>query len=413
MELLSLDDLLPEDHRARAVWAFVKSLDLEPLYAMIVVDGHQAGRSAIAPEILVALWLLATLDGIGSARELDRRCDKKGNTHLPYWWICGGVSVNYHKLSNFRVQHGEFLDKILVDSVAAMINAGLVSLETIAQDGMKVRASAGRSSFRREPTLKELQKQAQAHVDLLKEESEEESNRQAGDARRKAAQERATRERLEKVNAAIAERDKLAEQREKRKKGEGQKTRCSTTDPQARNMKMANGGYNPAFNVQFASDADALIIVGVEVTNEGTDGGQLAPMLDKVQASYGKLPEHALVDGGYNTKEGVTLVENMGVKVICPIQREEQLQKHGKDPHARQKGDTDAYAIYRSRMAEPENKERYKRRAAAAEFPNADCRNHNLILLNVRGLVKVKAVALWHALAYNFTRLLKLREATA
>jgi transposase len=151
MQFFSLDQLLPMDHRARVVWAFVKSLNLEPLYQDIQVSGSQAGRSAIAPEILVALWLLATLDGIGSARELDRRCE----TDIPYLWIRGGVTVNYHTLSDFRVNHGVFLERLLADTIASLIDRGLVSLETIAQDG--VRASAGGSSFRRKPSLEKLQ----------------------------------------------------------------------------------------------------------------------------------------------------------------------------------------------------------------------------------------------------------------
>ena len=183
MQLFALDQLLSPDHRVRVVWAFVKSLDLEPLYEEIRVTDNLAGRSAIAPEILVALWLEATLDGIGSARELDRRCQ----TDIVYLWILGGVTVNYHTLSDFRVRHGAFLERLLTDSVAALIDRGLVPLETIAQDGMRVRASAGKSSFRRRPTLEELQQQAQRHLDRLMAEAESETARQEGDARRQAA----------------------------------------------------------------------------------------------------------------------------------------------------------------------------------------------------------------------------------
>jgi len=161
MRMYSLEQLLPEDHRARLVWKFVQSLDLTPLYKQIKVSHGQAGQSAIAPEILVALWLLATLDGIGSARELDRRCE----SDIPYLWIRGSVGVNYHTLSDFRVQNGEFLERLLVNTVASLIDRGLVPLETITQDGMRVRASAGRSSFRRKPRLEQLQREAQDHVD--------------------------------------------------------------------------------------------------------------------------------------------------------------------------------------------------------------------------------------------------------
>lgn len=404
MQFFALDQLLPADHRARLVWAFVESLDLGPLYEDIQVTDSQAGRSAIAPEILVALWLQATLDGIGSARELGRRCE----TDIAYLWILGGVTVNYHTLSDFRVNNGEFLEQLLVDTVASLIDRDLVPLETIAQDGMRVRASAGSSSFRRKPTLEKLQQQAQEHVDRLRKEAESEAARQEGDARRRAAAERAARERKQRIEEALRQHEKLSKQRDKRKKGDGEKTRVSTTDPDARKMKMANGGYDPAYNVQFASDGDARVIVGVEVTNAGTDGGEMAPMHEKIRTTYGKTPKKGLVDSAYATKEAVTTVERAGTEVVSTVPRSEQLEKHGKDPHARQKGDTDQYASFRARMAEPEYKELYRLRPSIAEFPNADCRNRNLRQFRLRGLVKVKAAALWYALAFNFTRMLNL-----
>lgn len=404
MQFFALDQLLSPEHRVRIVWAFVQSLNLEPLYEEIRVSDSQAGRSAIAPEILVALWLQATLDGIGSARELSRRCE----TDIVYLWILGGVTINYHTLSDFRVCHGSFLERVLTDSVAVLIDRGLVPLETIAQDGMRVRASAGKSSFRRKPSLEKLQQQAQEHVERLKRESESEVARQEGDARRHAAAARAARERQERISEALRQHEKLAEQREKRTKGEGEKTRVSTTDPEARKMKMANGGYDPAYNVQFASDGDARVIVGVDVTNAGTDGGELEPMHEKVCTSYGKTPKHELVDGAFATIDGVTAVETAGTEVVSSIPRSEQLQRHGKDPHARQKKDTDQYAKFRARMAEVEYQQLYRLRPSIAEFPNADCRNRNLRQFRVRGLAKAKSVVLWHALAFNLLRMIAL-----
>ncbi len=402
--MYSLDQMLPTDHRARIVWKFVQSLNLTPLYKKIKVAHGQAGQSAIAPEILVALWLLATLDGIGSARELDRRCE----SDIPYLWIRGSVGVNYHTLSDFRVQNGEFLERLLVDTVASLVDRGLVPLETITQDGMRVRASAGGGSFRRKPTLEKLQQEAQAHVDRLKQESESEPERQVSQARRRAAAERAARECQERIDEALRQHEKLSMQREKLKKGSGEETRVSTTDPDARKMKMANGGYNPAYNVQFACDADARVIVGMDVTNARTDGGELAPMHERVRSDYGKTPGKMLVDSAYAKKEGVRAVESAGTEVVSTVPRSEQLKRHGKDPHARQKGDSDEYANFRARMAKDEYKKLYKSRPSVAEFANADCRNRNLRQFRVRGLAKVKAVALWYVLAFNFIRMLNL-----
>ena len=399
-----LDEALPQDHQARTVWAYVESLNLAPLYEQIRVSQHTPGRPPITPEILVSLWLLATLESISSARELDRRCTRD----MPYMWICGGVSVNYHTLSDFRTQHSEFLESVLIDSVATLIEQGLVPLETVAQDGMRVRANAGSSSFRRKPTLDELQQQATKHLERLKEESESESARQEADARKQAARERAARERKERIDEAIKQREKLAAQREKRKKGDGRQTRVSTTDPDARRMKMANGGYDPAFNVQFVSDGDARMIVGVDVTNEGTDGSQMAPMVDQLESNYGKRPDRILVDSAFATQAAVTDVESKATKVVGGIPRAGQLEKNGKDPYSPQRRDSEEYKQFRARMAEPSYQEVYKLRPSIAEFPNAVCRNNGLRQFRVRGLAKVKAVAIWHALAFNFRRMLNL-----
>jgi transposase len=404
MHFHSLDQLLPSDHRARLVWQYVQGLDLDPLYQPIKVSDQQAGRSAIDPQILVALWLLATLDGIGSARELARRCREE----FGYMWICGGVGVNHHTLSDFRSGQADFLEHTLVDSVASLIERGLVPLEIIAQDGMRVRAHAGKSSFRRKAKLEQLQEVAQQHCDELRKQSEDESLRQTGDVRRQAAQRQAAEDRKKRIDEALKQHEKLAQSREKRKKGEGDKARVSTTDPDARTMKMANGGYDPAYNVQFATDADSRVIVGVEVSNEGTDGNQLDAMHRRVVSSYGKTPRKVLADAAFANKDSVTKVQSRGSEVVSTVPRREQLQRHGKDPHMRQKGDTDQYVAFRARMADPAYQELYKQRPSVAEFPNAECRNRNLRQFPVRGLVKVKAVALWHALAFNLMRMWNL-----
>lgn len=404
MQFFALDQLLEADHRARLIWAYVESLDLEPFYAKIRVSAVQAGRSAIAPEILLALWLLATTDGVGSARELERRTEQ----HIAYRWVCGGVSVNYHTLSDFRGQNAEALEKILVDSITALISKELLPLTTVAQDGMRVRAGAGKSSFRRKPKLQELQKLAQEHLEKLKRESESEGERQAGQAQRNAAKVRAAEDRSRRLAEALKQHSELSERREKRTKGSGEETRVSTTDPDARNLKMANGGFNPAFNVQFATDGATRIIVAVEVSNEGTDGGALAPMQEKVAQVYGKRPEHVLVDSAYATKDGVTSVEDAGSKVVSTVPRAEQLTKHGKNPHERQSGDTDAYATFRQRMNEQRYQDLYKMRPSIAEYPNAICRNRGLQQFNVRGKLKAKAVVLLQVLAYNLTRITSL-----
>ncbi|MGN6544788.1 MAG: IS1182 family transposase [Aureliella sp.] len=400
----ALDELIASDHRVRLVWQYVDSMDLSVLYARIRAVPGEVGRNAIDPRILLALWLFATIEGVSSARQLARLCERD----LAYKWICGEVGVNYHTLSDFRSQNAEFLEQLLTDSVAALMHQGLVTLEVVAQDGVRVRASAGKSSFRRAPTLQECHKQAREHVQHLAEESRDESAHGQSDARREAAQKRAAQEREARVKKALEEAETLKQEREKRKKGTGETARASTTDPQARVMKMAGGDYRPGYNVQFATDGASQVIVGVDVTNSGNDGQQMVPMHEKIVTSYHKTPEAHLVDGGFPTKEAVTALEKKGTKVYAPIHDKDRMEKRGVDPYARQPRDTDESFAFRQRMATPEAQTLYKRRASIAEHPNAECRNRGLQQFRVRGLAKVKAVALWYALSYNLMRMISL-----
>lgn len=198
-QAVALDSLLPEDHKARIVWEWVQMVDVTPLEAEIKAVAGLPGQNAIDPRILLALWLLATLEGVGSARALDRLCEE----HIGYRWICGGVSVNYHTLADFRVAHEAYLNQLLVDSVAALMREGLVPLETVAQDGKKLRASAGSSSFHSAEKLEDRLAKAKAQVERLR--AELESDPRSNTRRQKAARERAARERVERLEQARKE----------------------------------------------------------------------------------------------------------------------------------------------------------------------------------------------------------------
>lgn len=401
---LALDQLVPADHRVRVVWRYVDSLDLSPLYAKIRAVEGKAGRDAVDPRILMALWMFATIEGVSSARQLARLCERD----LAYMWICGGVGVNYHLLSDFRTDHESFLDQLLTDTIATLMHEGLVTLEVVAQDGMRVRASAGSSSFRRKKTLEKCRGEARQQVQKLNEERENEANQDASNARREAARKRAAAEREQRVENALEELFKLQEQREKRKKGSGEDARSSTTDPESRKMKMACGGYRPAYNVQFATDGGARLVVGVEVSNSGSDRSQMTSMHDKVRKGYGKVPDHYLVDCGFANKDDITHVERAGSKVYAPIHGEESIIVRGNDPYARKKRDSDESFACRQRMATEEAKEIYKQRPSIAEYANAECRNRGLHQFRVRGIDKVRAVTLWYAITFNFIRFMNL-----
>ena len=410
MRSASLDQLLPPDHEARAMWAYVEGLDIGLLLPDIKAVAGRPGRDANDPRILFALWLYATFKGIGSARELDRLCTE----HMAYQWLCGGMSVNYHSLADFRTEHVDALDQLLTDGVAALVQEGLVDLQRVAQDGMRVRASAGASSFRREPTLQELLKEAQQQVAALRDQVAEPAG--AATRRQQAARQRAATERVERVKQALENRQQLLKLREQQKdekgiKFEPEKLRASTTDPEARNIKMADGGTRPGFNVQFATTTASGIVVGVDVTNSGGDGGQMGPMLEQLQERYDQRPGEMLIDGGFTTLQDIESAEAQGTKVYGPIKEEAKQLEEGKDPYQPKKKDGPGVAAWRQRMGLEAAKEIYRERGATAELTNAQARNRGLYQFRVRGQRKVLAVALLYALVHNLVRARSLREA--
>jgi transposase len=400
--------LLPADHQARVVWEYVCGLDLAPLLAKIEAVEGKPGRNMTDPRILLALWLYATLDGVGRARELDRLCQY----HAAYLWICGEVTVNHNMLAEFRSQNGEFFDQLLTSSVAVLRHEGLVDLNRVAQDGMRVRASAGSSSFRSKGRLQKFEAEAKEQVARLRQEFDNDGG--AASQHEQAARERAARERLERVQQALAELDKVAKAREARKKGDGETARASTTDPEARRMKMPDGGTRPAYNAQLATDTDSGIIVGVDMVNEGVDSGQLGPMVDQIKQRYDAVPPEYLVDGGFVGREGITYVARVhGVTVYAPISAKEKKEKAGKDPFGPAKGDSEEVKAWRQRMGTAAAQQLYHLRAATAEWSNAQARNRGLYQLPVRGLARVKAVLLLYALAQNLMQGRALRAKAA
>jgi transposase len=415
-----LDSLLGGDHAARTVWAFVQSLDLEPLHARIKAVEGAAGRPAIDPAILVALWLWATVDGVGSAREIDRLCERDD----AYRWICGGVGVNYHTLADFRTQHVEWLDAQLTRSIASLLERKLVTLSVVSQDGLRVRASAKAASFRRRGRLEKFLHEARAQVDALKAELDEDAG--AGTRRKQAARERAVREREERIARALAtmreiealapakkdpqpikEHDSAPPSGGQPPKAEAE-PRVSTTDPEARVMKMADGGFRPAFNAQLAVDTATQLIAGVDLVSIGSDMGQMVPMHAQIEQRYGHTPAHWLADGGYSKLQAIDEVAQRGTQPLMPPPRSRDPNV---DPFAPKSTDSENVAQWRSRMASPEAKALYKQRAATIECTNAQVRRRGLYQFLVRGRLKTRGVLLWHALAHNLMRMRSLNIA--
>lgn len=406
----SLDELLEPDHPVRMIWGAVCGLDFRRWLGTIKAVEGAAGRDATDPRLLASLWIYATLDGIGSARELARLCEK----HLAYQWLCGGVTVNYHLLADFRSQGGEKWDELLTQIVGSLLAENLVTMKRVAQDGMRVRASAGKASFRRRPRLQQFLDEAREQVEALKDladESPDESTR-----RRRAARARAAQERQQRLKEAIRNCEQLQQQREVTAKTSGRKpseARASTTDPDARTMKFPDGGYRPGYNVQFSTDTESGIIVGVDVTNHGTDREELPPMLEQLEERYDRQPDEALVDGGFASRETIDKATEQGCTVYAPLKEEEKQLAAGKDPYVRKKGDSTAVAAWRERMGTAAAKLIYRLRCQTAEWVNAICRNRGFWQMPVRGQPRCRSVAVLYAIVHNIVRGEKLRAEAA
>jgi len=384
-----LEALLPADHLARLIWVATERLDLTAFYAPIIVVKGGPGQAATDPRILTALWLYATSQGVTSARVLNDLCVE----HLAYIWLCGGVSMNYHTLSDFRTQHLFALDALLTEVLGCLDYAGLIAYEHTAQDGMRVRASAGAASFRREATLEKCLATAKAQVATL---TTPAATTEPVDARTQAARARAAAERVARLEAALAELPAAQAAKPADKHAEA---RVSTTDPAARVMKMADGGFRPAYNFEFATDTAHRVIVGVDVTNAGSDKAEMAPMLPQEQERCAQLPADWLVDGGFVSQAALETAADQDVRVLAPVPKPKDPTR---DPALPLATDSPVMAAWRSRMATDEAKATYKLRAATSECVNAQARTqHGLQQLRVRGLLKALAVALWIAITHD------------
>lgn len=332
-------------------------------------------------------------------RAVERLCER----HDAYRWICGGVRVSYRTLAAFRVMHEKRLDALLTESVVQLMRAGLVDLVRVTQDGMRVRASAGAASFRRRKRLHELRSMVSGELAALRRELDEDPA--ASSRRERASRERAVRERQKRVSGAL---EQMKREQEKKRPAEREAVRTSTTDPEARVMKMADGGFRPAYNAQIASDTASGVVVGVEVTGAGTDQGQMGPMREQIARRYGVAPGELLVDGGYVSLDGIESLEAQGCRIYAPPMRP---RDPGRDPYRPRPGDGPGVARWRRRMGAPGGKAKYRRRAEA-ECIHAQARNRGLHQMPVRGKLRVRCVLLFHALAENLMRTIALHERT-
>lgn len=385
------DDALSEDHPARLLWRVVETLDLSAFVERAkAVEGRQ-GRDRLSVKMLLTLWLYATSRGIVHAREIER-CLKQD---VAFRWIAGGEKVGRTKLAEFRVEYRDALDRVMTDVLAMLMHKGLLSLDLVAQDGTRVRASASAPSFRRMPSLLECREQAALHVKAVlaaNEESEE-------SVRVKKAREAAARDYQRRVTEAIGELKEQQEERAKQHRSTVQQARVSTTDPEARVMKMPDGGFRPAYNIQLATAGSPLggprTIVGVRVTNAGTDAGSVEPMLEDIERRTGQLPQTLLADGNHSDHASIRAAARLGVDALVPVPE----TRHEQGRHA---ADDEPIHAWRERMSTAEARQTYRARASLCELPNGQLKSRfGLAALVVRGLYKVTCVALLGAITAN------------
>lgn len=400
---LDLDSLVPLTHRVRAVWAVVERLDLRAFYARIKARGSWAGRDATDPKVLLALWLYATTEGVGSARELERLC----TAHAAYRWLRGGVPLNYHTLSTFRTAHGAALDALLTQVLAVMMKQGLVRLHRVAQDGTRVRAAAGDGTFRRRARLEDYRQQAATQLAALRPQLAAPASALRS-ARQQAAQQRAARERQQRVEQALTELAVVEQERTQYKPGAKEPpgaARASTTDPEARTMRMGDSGRRPAYNVQFATDTESEVIVGVEVSQRRTDFGEAVPMVEQITERGQAQPQDYLIDAGYTSVANVEALAAKGLAVYGAL----PVRTGKPDPYAARPTDTAALRALKERMSSLAGQEIYRARSRVSERVHADLKRwRTLAQMVVRGKAKVRCVVLLNVLAYNLLRWLAL-----
>lgn len=463
---IDAERLIGEGHPARAIWTLVGRLDLSPFYRAIESSAEEGGRPASDPQLLVSLWVYAYSQGIGSAREVARRCEYDP----AFQWLTGLEEVNYHTLADFRVEKQKELDELFTQVLAALSKEGLITLEQVMQDGTKIQALASTRSYQREGTIQGHLERARQRVTEMGDPRNEETSLKA-----KQAQARARREQQERLESALEELQKLQE----RKSGENAKSeaRVSTSDPQARVMKQSDGGLTLSYNAQISTDAAYGLIVGVSVRQEANDSAQLLPAVDRVEQRLKKKPQQLVADGGYTTRDNIEKLARREIdflgsmrwenvpsgatapnrlppsaflyqpernRYVCPEDKVLHPQGRRKKrpgliyyryeakaedcrgcprkpeccPENEQRGRSVArpeesvvVSAFRRRMASRAAQAQYRRRGRVVEFCHAWIKSKlGLRQFHVRGLIKVQVEMLWACLTYNMQRWIRLRK---
>jgi transposase len=403
-DMVDLDSQLPDDHRARLVWAFVEGLDLSEFYDRIKARDAVAGRPATDPRVVLAVWLYATLEGIGSARAIDRLCQQ----HAAYRWLCGGAPINHDLLAQFRRENAALLDRLLTQSVTGLIAEKLITLDELMIDGTKVRAYAGRGSLCKRKRLESIEQAVAERVAELKSELDTdpaEPERQRKKRALQAAEQRARRVERARQQLAALEQEKAARAKtHPKEEAEKSEPKVSVSDPEVRSMRLADGAVAPAWNVQVAT-ANGFIIA-VDPTDRRKDSGLAPGMVARVAERCGQVPQRLLADTTAMTQEDiVALAErhpDMNIYSPPPPERSDVKASTLRSRLWKRRHEPPAVAAWRVRMASDEGHEVYRRRKLT-ERAHGIIKNRGMTRFLVHGREKVRAVCLMQALALNLS----------
>jgi transposase len=463
MRAIDIEELVPTDHAVRAIWEMLGQVDLKEFEQGIRAVEGSAGQATISPRLLASLWIYGYSEGVSSARELSRMCEYEPGCQ----WLTAMGTVNHHTLSDFRVAHQKGLDGLFVQVLGLLSAEGLIELKQVAQDGTKIKANAGKDTFRREPRLREHLQLAEQQIQAMGDPRCETLNQRVIKARQRVVQEKRDRlehalEELQKIRAGKADQEKA-------------EVRVSTTDPEARVMKDSDGGYGPAYNVQISTDVANGIVLSVEAVQAGNDWDQLIPAVERIERVIGN-PEQVLADAGYTNRENIEAIVAKQIELIGPAPQPAAKPQHyeqrgiGPEFHAQafhfderanyyvcpagnvlklttkqrhigriklkyqarpsdcqscrfrdqccpktrsrritRSQDSEIVKAFIARMQSAEAKQIYRRRPVA-EFVNAWIKDKlGLRQFRLRGRIKVQTECLWAALTYNIQQWIRLR----
>lgn len=306
---LDLEDLIDEQHPARMIWELSGRFDLSLFEDQQKSREGEAGRPCWPARLQASVWIYGYTLAVASARALERMMPHEPGLR----WLTADQPINHHTLSDFRVGHKEALESVFAQLLTMLETAGLVDLKTLLHDGTKVKAVAGRASLHRRKTLEKRMRQARKVIKQLDEKAAAEV--EPIEERRKAAQQRAAREALARAAAAL---EKLKALEAAARPSEREQVRVSDSEPEARNMKHADGGCGPSYNVQVTTEAKGPFIVGIGVCTAANDTQELMPAVERVKSSCGAIPEQLIADGGYATRSNVEQTSAQKIELIAP-----------------------------------------------------------------------------------------------